>query len=162
MGSSLTRHDAWADTNYILNLTESIIGKKTLAKLIADPLSARDGHAMRLVFHERIMTKVRQMSGEVLGKIVAYGGPDGLHAGPPCYADFLSMTGYRQVMNWTLDPSQTDGRTIMEALALFTIVCVARDIILQSVWQEESRSQLAEDEELDRGMRDYIHGAHRR
>ena len=96
------------------------------------------------------------MSDQTLGRICAYGGPEGMHDGLPREASFLNMTGFKDVMNWQLDPSQKNGRGLVEEVAILTIVCVARDIIMQKTWQENVARELNVGEQYDRAMADYI------
>lgn len=161
MGKHITRGDAWMDPSYIVNLTKNIIGERALFALSADPAGGHNGHALRVFFWERIEKRVSKMSDQSLGHVCTYGGPRGFHMGPAIQTEFLNMTGYKDVCNWTLDPSQKNGREILEELAILTIVCVARDIIRQGDWQLNAAIELDEDVQFERGMRDYIHHGHR-
>jgi hypothetical protein len=159
---STARSDAWANSAYIVNVTKNILGGRALMALSADPSGGRDGHALRVFFWERIEKAVSKMSSDALARICDYGGPVGLHVGPACQAEFLNMTGYKDVMNWRLDPSQKGGRGILEELAILTIVCVARDIIRQQEWQTRFARALNDDAHFERGMSDYVHRGHQR
>jgi hypothetical protein len=156
MGQLFSRADAWSDPDYIVNLTTNIVGKNALGNLAAWQ-EGQDGRALYVFFHERIEKEVRKMSDQTLGRICAYGGPEGMHDGLPHAAPFLNMTGFKDVMHWTLDPLQKDGRSLMEEIAILTIACIARDIIMQKVWQDNVAYQLNLDEQYDRAMADYIH-----
>jgi len=139
MGKKLfTRADAWEDPNWIVELTKNTIGASSLAKVLGDS-------PLRVYFWEHIMTRVRGMSGQTLGRINAYGGHIGFHTGGiPHAATFLNMTGYHEIQvrpatEWL---EGHDGRAMMEILAATTILCIARDIIMQDQWQVRIADEL--------------------
>jgi len=157
MGKIFSRGDAWLDPEYIVNITTNVMGKNTLSAL-TNNREGRNGHALRALFYKRVEEKVREMSDETLGRICAYGGPKGLHVGPPCQVSFLNMTGYADVLDFlNFGIAGKDGRGILETFATLTILCIARDIVMQEKWQADFIRELADEEEYDRGMREYLH-----
>jgi hypothetical protein len=156
MGQIYSRGEAWCDPNYIVNVTTNIIRKNALMRSAGDR-GGRDGHAVRIFFWSRIEKEVQRMSDQTLGRICAYGGPEGIHVGPAGVFPFLNMTGFKDVTNWKLDPLIKTGRGLMEEIAILTICCITRDIIMQQVWQEEFAGELKAEEEYDRAMAGYIH-----
>ena len=136
MGQLFSRGGAWCDPDYIVNLTTNIIGKKVLGNFVKWQ-EGQDGRALYVFFHERIEEEIRKMTTQTLGRICAYGGPNGMHDGTACSDSFLSMTGFKDIVYWTLDPEEQDGRSLMEEIAILTIACTTRDIIMQKTWREK-------------------------
>jgi len=148
------------EEGYILHLVTNLVGEHTLRSL-AHELQGRDGQALRVFLWGRLEPKIKSMNDSTLGRIVAYGTVDGFHHGPPCQVYFLNLTGFKHVMNWTLDPTKKSGRELQEEIALLTIVCVARDIIMQREWQAQAVHDLDEDAQFERGMKNYAHRGQR-
>ena len=132
--------DPWSsDPKYIVNLATNIFGKTTL-KALASERVFRNGPAFLNEYCLHVERAVHSMSDETLGRICGYGRPRGADANSvpgTIRKTFISVTGYKNVITygdvsgWTLDLSQKSGRDLMEELAILTIICVARDVIMQ-------------------------------
>lgn len=151
------------DPNYIVNLTKSLVTEGTLSKLTSQGATGSNPRALCLVLTPRLAAELMKLKPETLGLICAYGTEQGFHYGTAVAAPFLNLTGYRNVMvDGKYDLRAQSGRSFLETMALFTIVCVARDIIRQAEWQVRVARWIEDDEQHERGMEDYIHGRDRK
>jgi hypothetical protein len=127
-----------------------------------------------------VAPKVEMMNGNTLGQIVAWASPFGLHRqefdvdcehGVPA---FINRTGLMDV--FLVNGPNQDGvpeffgggsrevrggaevpwpkpRACLEALAVATIICILRDIIMQKDWQHEATYEKEGMERSERGGR---------
>jgi hypothetical protein len=148
------RNDKRFDLQYIVNVTNQLVGASTLSKLSSDWRSSYPD-ALYLYLGPRISEKLKKMNPETLGLICEFGCSKNFSQPLARTTNFIRMTGLADVCPHDLKP--TTGRELLEEIALRTIVAVAVDIARQRGY-EAIRDRETEDEELfDRGMRDYIH-----
>ena len=134
--------NAWTDnTQYIVDLTNSLIGLKCVSLIIKENPEC-DPSRIRSYVMAAIMPKLEKMNPETLGPICAYASAIGNHAGKhfrgtPAPA-FINRTGLNDVF-------PTDHRNYMFGhlgtgeflvhIAMAVIVCVVADMIKQNEYQ---------------------------
>ncbi len=137
---------AWWNSDYIVNLTTTVVGKKVLESLRFNEQA--NGRALYLFLGPMVRPKVMVMSDETLGRICAYGNKEGIHRGASIVGvDFINKTGFNDLGCGLYSGS---GRQILEKMAKDTILCIARDIILQPDYKLQQEQDEREAHELER------------
>lgn len=142
----MSTHVEKFDLVYIVNLTTNMWGKGFIRELIASEELAYKASQFfsRLTpqgmwFYSRIAKQIREMSGEVLGRIACYGTSEGIHQPSEGVnrPEFISITGgYHIVPYWQQGAQfRYASREALEEMAYRVLVCILRDIVCQKTWQ---------------------------
>lgn len=130
---------------YILNLTKSLIGERSLATILSEVTTPANPAVVRSYVAAAIKPKLEEMSAESLGTICSYATGFGFHHGKMKSGmpkpEFINSTGLADVLtvkNWYdanfLIANLGDGEFIVE-IALTVIVCVVCDMVDQEEYQ---------------------------
>jgi len=148
------RDQSFEDPEYIVRLVKQLVGENVLAGLWVG--MRMDFSQVFAIIGPCLQTKVRKMNSATLGRICECSRPSNFSA-PLCSwsGGFIRMTGLGDVCSDF--SSKKSGRELLEEIAVATLVSVAYDFIRQRDYKFERQVEIAQEEEFDRGMSDYIH-----
>lgn len=125
---------AWTKPGIIIGLTKSVVGEKFLNSEEASKM-AEDPKVLYNSLDTKVIEKLGVMSNEKLGQICGYATTQGYHSMSFVKGHvFINKTGIQDIKdNHFAGPFA--GRWFLLVLAADTVICVARDIILQDQWK---------------------------
>jgi hypothetical protein len=151
--------NAWDKPEYIVNLVKNVVGREFLSRL-----NGEWGENLPTMLWRPIEVHVSKMTDETLGRICGYGTSEGIHTTGPlsdvAAGTFLNRTGFKHFerMNTCFHIHLSSGRATLERLAITTIICIARDIVMQEGWQADRQAEVDMEHDLERADHEMLHG----
>lgn len=132
--------------NYIVNVTESVVGHNKMQELISNPELKKSFDAFQTYVRLDVADKVRAMSHETLGRIIATSSAEGTHHdsfGTLPMPRLIGLTGLSDISDAVT--GYVTGRGILERIAIRWITCVAYDLCRQGTlalqWAKEAKAK---------------------
>ena len=150
--------NSWIDDpQYIVNLTENLVGARSLQTIVRECSKDANPGRIRSYVMASAMTKIREMNYNTLGGICSYSTAHGAHIGKHRRLEekplFINYTGLADVIteangydaNFMFE-HQRPGE-ILHEIALAVIVCVVVDLICQERWEADWKDAVMTAEE---------------
>ena len=163
----MSKHIEWDNPYYIVNLTKQLVGERTVSELQVEFGRHCGARALYCFWAPKIAVQVETMNSETLGHIAAYATSLGAHReefpeifdGGCSLPKFINRTGIMDLFAHEapeLFCGNPKPRAMLEMLAVATIICILRDIILQKQWKIEATNEVEGMERTEKnGVRMY-------
>ena len=145
------------DPQYIVNLTENLIGARALQTIARECSKDANPGRVRSYVMATAMPKIRLMNYDTLGRICSYSTAHGAHVGKHRRLEakplHINYTGLADVIadkngydaNFMFEHLQAGE--ILHEIALAVIVCVTVDLICQERWESGWKESVMTPEE---------------